>query len=189
MKKLSSIIFCASLCLVGCTRYCHYHIPDDMASFVPDLYGKTFVYANSSGDSLIMNGGEHFVLQDEELDYEGLCSKCDQSCDFAYVQQGFHCYGDGISDDARASITVVESNDYDIKFYSNLQGGIDVHLYNMHATFDGQEHFVTRDFGDTLILTGEPNRWDSTHDNDTVILVRNIGVIRVNDYKLIDIRD
>ncbi len=77
---------------------------------------------------------------------------------------------------------------YYINFYSDLQGGIDVYTC-LHATFDDQDHFVTRDFGDTLILTATPNRWDPTHDNDTVILVRNLGVIRVNDYKLIDIRD
>ena len=82
----------------------------------------------------------------------------------------------------------MESNDYDINFELDLHG-IKVYINDLHATFDDQDHFVTRDFGDTLILTATPNRWDSTHDNDTVILVRNIGVIRVNDYKLIDIRD
>lgn len=183
MKKLSSIIFFASLCLVGCTRYCHYHIPDDMASFVPDLHGKTFVYANSSGDTLIMNGGEHFILQDEELD-DGFCSKC--SCGLAFIGQAFYCHGNGIEDNAKSSISIMEG--YYINFYSDLQGGIDVYTC-LHATFDDQDHFVTRDFGDTLILTATPNRWDPTHDNDTVILVRNIGVIRVNDYKLIDIRE
>ena len=186
MKKLFAIIFCASLCLVGCTRYCHYHIPDDMASFVPDLHGKTFVYANSSGDSLIMKGGEHFVLQDEELD-DGFCSKC--SCGLSFIGQRFYCHGNEIEDNARSNISIMESNGYDIDFESDLQGGINVYIYDLHATFDDQDHFVTRDFGDTLILTRGPNRWDSTHDNDTVILVRNIGVIRVNDYKLIDIRD
>lgn len=150
-----------------------------MASFVPDLHGKTFVYANSSGDTLIMNGGEHFILQDEELDD---CSKC--SCDLAFIGQAFYCHGNGIEDNAKSSISIMEG--YYINFYSDLQGGIDVYTC-LHATFDDQEHFVMRDFGDTLILTKEPSQCYPSPD--TIILVRNIGVIRVNDYTLIDIRD
>ena len=54
----------------------------------------------------------------------------------------------------------------------------DLYAPKMHATFDGDEHFVTRDFGDTLILT------DPIYP-DTAVWIRGAGLIRINDYRLV----
>ena len=184
MKKLSSIIFCASLCLVGCTRYCPHPMPDDMASYVPDLEGKTFVYVNSKGDTLTMVGSIHYVRPDEEISVE-FCSKCDYGCGYGEISQSFRCYENGVNGEI-ASIYLTGANTFHLWLhYSSDKGYIVVTTDELHASFDEHEHFVTRDFGDTLVLTCAPSHWDPIPD--TAIWVRGVGMIRLNDYNLIDV--
>jgi hypothetical protein len=59
----------------------------------------------------------------------------------------------------------------------------DVFCY-LKATFDEQGHFVTRDFGDTLLLT-DPRR----ENPDTALWVRGLGMIRLNDFYLVSVTD
>ena len=189
MKKIIVIILVIPLFVVGCTQYCRHHIPDDMASYLPDnMQGKVFVYVNSAGDTLTLTGGEHFVQPDEEYT-QYFCSKCGDCIFMTNMWQGFYCHGEGFFG-SNASIKIEGEETYYVSTWivsDDRYRDMRITTPALHATFDDEEHFVTRDFGDTLVMTRQPNRWIHDDIPDTAVWVRGYGFIRINDYRLASI--
>ena len=74
-----------TLLTIGCSRHCDLHMPVDMASYLPNMEGKTFVYVDDEGDSLTLVGKNFYVQPDEDI---GGCEKC--VCDMPYMYQKFY---------------------------------------------------------------------------------------------------
>lgn len=180
------------LFLAGCAKiyHCEYSIPADMEEYVPDMKGMTYVYANASNDTTIeLVGLELRIFPQTPIEWED-------------DGGGYDCSNERVIEFARPgdnrnfnNMVVYFLRSFDERFSSNymkLQTGNifdsdhgvnDVFCY-LKATFDEQGHFVTRDFGDTLLLT------DPRLENpDTALWVRGLGLIRLNDYHLVSVTD
>ena len=169
---------------------CEYAIPADLEEYVPDMKGMTYVYKNASNDTTIEIVGHElrtFPPAPYEWEDDG---------------GGYDCSNERVIEFARPgdnrnfnNMRVYFLRSFDERFSSNymeLQTGNifdsdhdfkDVFCY-LKATFDEQGHFVTRDFGDTLLLT------DPRMENpDTALWVRGLGMIRLNDFYLVSVTD
>ena len=157
------------LLTIGCSRYCDLHMPVDMASYLPSMDGKTFVYVNDAGDSLTIVGSTFFIQPDEDI---GMCEKC--SCGVPYMEQKFY----NQKNNHIWEIILLKGFEQEFILYLYRDFFKELYAPKLHATFDSDEHFVTRDFGDTLVLTNPSNP-------DTAVWVRGVGLTRINDYRLV----
>ncbi len=171
---------------------CEYAIPADLEEYVPDMKGMTYVYKNASNDTTIEIVGHElrtFPPAPYEWEDDGAGFSCQNERTTYFARPG---------DDAVFPVDIVDvyfmrsfserfsSNFMEIKFCKIFSPDFSIQPVHcrLKATFDEQGHFVTRDFGDTLVLT------DSRREKpDTALWVRGLGMIRLNDFYLVSVTD
>lgn len=183
MKRIFFEIAGVILLLAGCSTYCNNQMPADMAEYNPDWSGHVLTFSSPNGDTMSLVPTRYFVQHDEEFES---CEKC--SCSGPGIVQWYSCK-DSVFLNPRIRITGMHKQPY---YQAQCEWeighsrtrylrawGVDGNLY-ITARFDQHGHFVSRDFGDTLVLV---------KGADTAEIVRGIGLVRMNEYRLTCIAD
>ncbi len=174
--KSLAIILGIPLLFTACAKHCDTNIPADMADYIPSIEEKVLTYVNDDGNTISMVGSGREYETPEDLEP---CSKCICYSDVCqrYILKRDSCtasYAHGYMD-----IESIEKNVFNVSVsISGFNGHSDLYAPSLHATFDSQGRFTSRDFGDTIVLTGEDL-------NDTAILVKGVGLVYANGYKLV----
>jgi hypothetical protein len=171
---------------------CEYAIPVDLEEYVPDMKGMTFVYKNASNDTTIELVG-HELRTSPPAPYEWEDDGAGFSCEsgrttyFARPGDDFSVGRDIVDVYFMRSVSERFSSIFmELEFCKIFSPDFSIRpvFCRLNATFDEQGHFVTRDFGDTLLLT------DPRMENpDTALWVRGLGMIRLNDFYLVSVTD
>ena len=180
----------------GCSKVyrCEYSIPADMEEYVPDMKGMTYVYVNASNDTVGMVGGNLITNPSKPFDIEdqggGFVCSSNRVFPFYSIDCEYPNYSGYECLEVRINRYISDGNYSEMWMDLSTQKpfpGTHFQHYFVDATFDEQGHFVTRDFGDTLVLTKKPR----VHDDvpDTALWVRGLGIIRLNDYRLVSVTD
>ena len=173
--KPFAIILGIPLLFTACATHCDTNIPADMADYIPSIEGKVLTYVNDDGDTLTMIGDMYYYTAGEDLEP---CSKC--QCE-SRIMQDYLLEKDGCTVFS-SGYMVIESHERNVfgihLSITGFNGHLELLTPSLHATFDNQGRFTSRDFGDTIVLTGEDL-------NDTAILVKGVGLVYANGYKLV----
>lgn len=164
---------------------CEYAIPADLEEYVPDMKGMTYVYKNASNDTTIEIVGHElrtFPPAPYEHEDDGGGFSCEIERVISFTRPGADVFNTIVQVYFHRSVSEkYTSNFMELTFCKDYSMPVSCHL---NATFDDQGHFVTRDFGDTLVLT-DPRR----EVPDTTLWVRGLGMIRLNDFYLVSVTD
>ena len=194
MKK-GFLFYVLGICLFlgGCEGKiyrCEYVIPADLEEYVPDMKGMTYVYKNASNDTTIEMVGHElrtFPLAPYEWEDDGAGFSCENSRTTYFARPGDDICVDIVDVYFMRSFSERFSSIFmKINFCTIFSPDFSMRpVYcRLNATFDEQGHFVTRDFGDTFVLT------DSMEEKpDTALWVRGLGMIRLNDFYLVSVTD
>lgn len=171
MKKSIRFIVGASFFLAGCSTYCDNQFAAGMLTLLPDLSGKTFVYTNARNDTLHLVCKGFGVAADEEIEN---CSKC--SCSGEKANYGFDVIGpEGIAHHAWFELWgYKERGRYEAYYFDSENNSFS--RSDLEVSFDNHGNILSRNFGDTLILTNLKQ--------DTAIWVLGFGLIRLNEFRL-----
>ena len=194
MKK-GFLFYVLGICLFlgGCEGKiyrCEYVIPADLEEYVPDMKGMTYVYKNASNDTTIEMVGHElrtFPPAPYEREDDGGGFSCQNERTTYFARPGDDICVDIVDVYFMRSVSERFSSIFmKINFCTIFSPDFSMRpVYcRLNATFDEQGHFVTRDFGDTLVLT-DPRM----EKPDTALWVRGLGMIRLNDFYLVSVTD
>jgi hypothetical protein len=169
---------------------CEYAIPADLEEYVPDMKGMTYVYKNASNDTTIEMVGHElrtFPPAPYEREDDGGGFTCHNTRTTYFARPGDDICVDIVDVYFKRSVSERFSSIFmELEFCKIFSPDFSIQpvFCYLKATFDEQGHFVTRDFGDTLVLT------DPRMENpDTALWVRGLGMIRLNDFYLVSVTD